>query len=271
MTKTPTMSVRFDKRADFVGGAGDCRQASACGGSRSFVLYRARRRCDQGVRTQGPEAAGVNCAPLIDRTRPTTHKNAFMARRYRLLKFDTLDNRSISERHPEHASPNKSQRHRPTSSSSATSATAFSTAKPSGTLIEAIPARKLPRCRQPGGQPVGQYPRIQRLRPDHAERARGALRAGRPGFGVRPLGWSFIDAVQVQDLILKLGERGLMTFRACPSETRMCGPFSSSTACRARHRRCRLRRCAACLCDAGAVRNQEQRYCVSARRARSRH
>ena len=45
MTKTPTMSVRFDKRQDFVGGAGDRRQASARGGRRGDVLDRAGRRC----------------------------------------------------------------------------------------------------------------------------------------------------------------------------------------------------------------------------------
>ena len=36
--------------------------------------------------------------PIIDRTRPTTHKNAIVAGGYNLLKIDTLDNRSISER-----------------------------------------------------------------------------------------------------------------------------------------------------------------------------
>ena len=44
MTKTPTMSVRFDNRMDFVGGAGDRRQAPARGRRRGHVLDRARRR-----------------------------------------------------------------------------------------------------------------------------------------------------------------------------------------------------------------------------------
>ena len=48
-------------------------------------------------------------------------------------------------------------------------------------LTEAIPDRRLPGRRQSGRQPLGQYPRIQGLRPDHAERARGPLRARRPG------------------------------------------------------------------------------------------
>ena len=42
--------------------------------------------------------AGVECVPIIDPTRPTTNKNAIVAGGYNLLKIDTLDNRSISER-----------------------------------------------------------------------------------------------------------------------------------------------------------------------------
>src|SRR6185295_19491824 len=41
---------------------------------------------------------GVHCLPIIDETRPTTNKNAIVAEGYRLLKVDTLDNRSISEK-----------------------------------------------------------------------------------------------------------------------------------------------------------------------------
>jgi bifunctional ADP-heptose synthase (sugar kinase/adenylyltransferase) len=43
-------------------------------------------------------AHGVRCTPIIDETRPTTNKNAIVAEGYRLLKVDTLDNRSISDR-----------------------------------------------------------------------------------------------------------------------------------------------------------------------------
>ena len=43
--------------------------------------------------------AGVEFEPLVDRTRPTTNKNAIVdaASGYRLLKLDTVDNRSISD------------------------------------------------------------------------------------------------------------------------------------------------------------------------------
>jgi bifunctional ADP-heptose synthase (sugar kinase/adenylyltransferase) len=41
---------------------------------------------------------GVHCLPIIDETRPTTNKNAIVAETYRMLKVDTLDNRSISDK-----------------------------------------------------------------------------------------------------------------------------------------------------------------------------
>jgi bifunctional ADP-heptose synthase (sugar kinase/adenylyltransferase) len=46
---------------------------------------------------KGLEESGVTARPIIDRTRPTTQKNAFVCADYRLLKVDTLDNRSISD------------------------------------------------------------------------------------------------------------------------------------------------------------------------------
>ena len=38
------------------------------------------------------------CLPIIDHARPTTHKNAYVCGDYRLLKVDTLDNRSITDK-----------------------------------------------------------------------------------------------------------------------------------------------------------------------------
>ena len=45
--------------------------------------------------------AGVHVQAVIDETRPTTNKNAIIAEGYRLLKIDTLDNRTIAGRHLE--------------------------------------------------------------------------------------------------------------------------------------------------------------------------
>ena len=45
----------------------------------------------------GLTESGVHLLPIIDPTRPTTHKNAIIAGGYRLLKLDTLDNRPVVE------------------------------------------------------------------------------------------------------------------------------------------------------------------------------
>ena len=98
MTKTPTMSVRYDKRLDFVGGAGIvAKHLRSAGADVSFSTVLGNDALAEFA-LKDLAAAGVKCMPIIDRTRPTTHKNAIIAGGYNLLKIDTLDNRSISER-----------------------------------------------------------------------------------------------------------------------------------------------------------------------------
>jgi rfaE bifunctional protein kinase chain/domain/rfaE bifunctional protein nucleotidyltransferase chain/domain len=97
MTKAPTPSVRLDNRVDYIGGAAIVAAHLAAAGARvtlstvlgddplmEFVLHELGR-------------AGVDCKPIIDRTRPTSQKNTFMCGDYRLLKVDTVDNRSITD------------------------------------------------------------------------------------------------------------------------------------------------------------------------------
>lgn len=96
-TKTPTFSVRFEEQQDYVGGAGIvAKHIKAAGGDVTFTTVLG----DDALRTlveKDLKAANVRLNAIIDPTRPTTNKNAFIAGGYRLLKVDTLDNRSISE------------------------------------------------------------------------------------------------------------------------------------------------------------------------------
>ncbi|NMM46711.1 adenylyltransferase/cytidyltransferase family protein [Rhodospirillaceae bacterium KN72] len=96
-TKTPTMSVLFENRTNFVGGAGIvAKHLRAAGADVHFSTV-------LGDDTLGRFAlddlqkAGVIVHPQIDKTRPTVNKDAFVVGGYRLLKVDTLDNRSISD------------------------------------------------------------------------------------------------------------------------------------------------------------------------------
>jgi rfaE bifunctional protein kinase chain/domain len=101
MTKTPTPSVRYDNRIDYIGGAAIvAKHLRAAGADVTFSTVLG----DDPLRDfvlQGLADSGVKCRPLIDHARPTTHKNAFVCGDYRLLKVDTLDNRSITDKQAE--------------------------------------------------------------------------------------------------------------------------------------------------------------------------
>jgi rfaE bifunctional protein kinase chain/domain len=98
MTKTPTMSVRMEEKVDFVGGAGIvAKHLRAAGAEVTFSTVLGKDDFQDFVLKDLNEA-GVNCLPIIDETRPTTNKNAIIVQNYRLLKLDTLDNRSISDK-----------------------------------------------------------------------------------------------------------------------------------------------------------------------------
>jgi rfaE bifunctional protein kinase chain/domain len=98
MTKTPTASVRYENRTDFVGGAGIvAKHLKAAGADVTFSTVLGEDDLKEFVLAD-LEEAGVTTRAIIDPTRPTTNKNAIVAAGYRLLKIDTLDNRSISEK-----------------------------------------------------------------------------------------------------------------------------------------------------------------------------
>jgi bifunctional ADP-heptose synthase (sugar kinase/adenylyltransferase) len=96
-TKTPTMSVLFEKRVDYVGGAGIVAEhLRAAGAEVAFSTVLGNDGLKDFVLGELAQS-GIESMPVIDETRPTTQKNAIVAGGYRLLKVDTLDNRSISD------------------------------------------------------------------------------------------------------------------------------------------------------------------------------
>lgn len=96
-TKTPTMSVLYEDRTDYVGGAGIvAKHLKAAGGEVVFSTVLG----DDDFRNFALgdlKEAGIDVRAVIDPTRPTTNKNAIVVGGYRLLKVDKLDNRSISD------------------------------------------------------------------------------------------------------------------------------------------------------------------------------
>jgi rfaE bifunctional protein kinase chain/domain len=96
-TKTPTFSVLYQGRDDYIGGAGIVSQHMRAAGAE--VVFSTVLGDDplKDFVVDGLKASGVDVRPIVDATRPTTNKNAIIAGGYRLLKVDTLDNRPISD------------------------------------------------------------------------------------------------------------------------------------------------------------------------------
>ena len=215
MTKTPTMSVRFEERQDFVGGAGVvAKHLNAAGARVTFSTVLGEDAFAELTRKDMAQA-GIECCPIIDPTRPTTNKNAIVAGGYHLLKLDTVDNRSISERMVSALA----ERIRETPAD----IVLFSDFRHGIFNRDTVPGltAAIPReaFRVADSQVASRWGNILDFRgfdlitPNERE-ARFAL--GDQDSVVRPLGLELYREADCETLILKLGERGLMTFRGEP-------------------------------------------------------
>lgn len=216
-TKTPTMSVLYEDRVDYVGGAGIVAEHLRAAGADvvfSTVLG------DDALKDFALEKLaehGVQVRPVIDATRPTTNKNAIVVDGYRLLKVDTLDNRSIADgilgALIESVKTVKAD------------AVVYSdfrhgifnrrTIPP---LVEAIPEGAF---RVADSQVASRWGNITEFQgfdlitPNERE-ARFAL--ADQDSGVRPLASRLYDAAACKTLILKLGDRGVLTCKDADHE-----------------------------------------------------
>ena len=96
--KTPTFSVKHERQVDYAGGAAVvAKHLRKAGADVTFSTVLGDDALKDFV-LKDLDAAGVDCRPIVDPTRPTTHKNVFIANGYRMLKVDKLDNRPISDK-----------------------------------------------------------------------------------------------------------------------------------------------------------------------------
>lgn len=96
--KSPTFSVRHERTDVFVGGAAVvAKHVRAAGADVVFSTVLGDDQLKEFV-LGDLAAAGITCHPFIDRTRPTTHKERFIADGHKLLQVDRVDNRPVSER-----------------------------------------------------------------------------------------------------------------------------------------------------------------------------
>ena len=211
-TKTPTMSVVYERRDDFIGGAAVVAEhLRAAGAEVVFSTVLGEDKLKDFV-LAGLAKSGVDCKAIIDATRPTTHKNAIVAGGYRLLKIDTLDNRSISD--------DVVQKLADAISGTSCDAVVFSdfrhgvfNRRTIPRLIAAIPKGVYKVADSQVASRWGnitEFKGFDLITPNERE-ARFAL--ADQDSGIRPLASALYDAAQCETLILKLGERGVLTCR----------------------------------------------------------
>lgn len=213
VTKTPTMSVLFQKKIDYTGGAAIvAKHLKAAGAEAAFSTLLGNDALKDFV-LDDLEKAEVNVQPIIDNTRPTTNKNAIIADGHRLLKVDTLDNRSISDRDV--------VRLKAQIAASQADAVIFSDFRHGifnrhtiPGLTSAIPADVF---RAADSQVASRWGNILEfegfdlITPNERE-ARFAL--GDQDSVIRPLALELRRRSKCKTLILKLGERGIITYRS---------------------------------------------------------
>jgi len=214
-TKTPTFSVRYEGRTDFLGGAGIvAKHLEAAGADVTFTTVLGDDEWRDFV-TEDLAKTNVTLDAIIDPTRPTTQKNAIVAGGYRLLKIDTLDNRSISDG----IRTQIEERIR----SLGADVVAFSDFRHGifnratiPNLISAIPDGVF---RVADSQVATRWGNILEFKgfdlitPNERE-ARFSL--GDQDSVIRPLALKLFEQAECGTLMLKMGERGMITYRAIP-------------------------------------------------------
>ena len=211
--KTPTISVRYEGRTDYAGGAAIvCKHLAAAGADVTFSTILGDDAFKDFV-LDDLEKAGVTCKPIVDATRPTTNKNVFIADGYRLLKLDTLDNSAITGRVVEQMEAAIADTPADAVVFSDFRHGIFSRRTVNG-LIAAIPEGTF---RVADSQVASRWGNILEfegfdlITPNERE-ARFAL--GDQDTGVRPLGYELYRQAKCKTLIMKLGERGVITYRS---------------------------------------------------------
>lgn len=211
-TKTPTMSVLFEGRTDYIGGAGVvAKHLRAAGAKVVFSTVLGEDSLKDFV-VEGLKEVDVDCRPIIDATRPTTNKNAIVAEGYRLLKVDTVDNRTISDEIVAELSESIGR--------TRCNAVVFSdfrhgifNRRTIPRLIGAIPEGSYKVADSQVASRWGNITEFQDfdlITPNERE-ARFAL--ADQDSGVRPLAARLYETARCRLLILKLGDRGVLTCR----------------------------------------------------------
>lgn len=214
--KTPTISVRRAGRAEFVGGAAIVAlHARASGATVQFSTIFGDDRSGEVV-MDVLHGEGVDVYPIVDRTRPTTVKEAVVVGGYRLLKIDEVDNRPISDAILARLCSQVAE--------TEDGAVVFSdfrhgifNSRTIPSLVAAIPASCLRVADSQVASRWGNIAEFQKFDLIAANEREARFALGDQDSGVRPLAARLCSETQSKQLILKLGDRGALGFAGSDS------------------------------------------------------
>jgi rfaE bifunctional protein kinase chain/domain/rfaE bifunctional protein nucleotidyltransferase chain/domain len=211
-TKTPTISVRYIDKKDYVGGAGIvAKHLAAAGANVSFSSVLGDDDLKKYVE-KDIKLYNIHFNSIIDNSRPTTNKNVITNGIYKLLKVDNIDNRAINDNILDSITNNIS--------SFKGDAVIFSdfrhgifNADSIPKLVEAIPDNVLKVADSQVASRWGnilEFQGFDLITPNERE-ARFSL--GDQDSVIRPLAKELYDKANCKNLLLKLGEKGIIVYR----------------------------------------------------------
>ena len=212
-TKTPTLSVKQEEQVDFVGGAAVvAKHLKRAGAQVEFTSILGEDDLQDYVLHDLRES-GIDCHILVDPTRPTTRKTVFISQNQRMLKVDKLDNRPIVDKYVKQIQE--------TISTSGADVFVFSdfrhgifSRQTISRLVSSIPDGRLKVADSQVASRWGNildFQGFDLITPNEKE-ARFSL--GDQDSVVRPLALELYKRAKCRCLMLKMGERGLLTYRS---------------------------------------------------------
>jgi rfaE bifunctional protein kinase chain/domain len=217
--KSPTFSVKHDFSERYAGGAAVvAKHMKTAGADVTFSTVLGTDDLHRFV-IDDLEKAGVTINAYTDPTRPTTHKERFLTEGYKMLQVDRVDNRSIGPRAIDALTRSIKE--------TASDLVIFSDFRHGifnrqtiGTLTAAIPSGAIKAADSQVSNRWGNildFTGFDLITPNERE-ARFAL--GDQDSVVRPLALDLFRRANCRYLILKLGERGLISYRSAGPQPR---------------------------------------------------